>query len=165
GEAGGEPEWDMSHFATDSDGRGRFRFAAVPAGHYTLSAAHRDFVGRLDEIDVSAPVSGVLVRLERTWRVRGRVDFTAVGGPPQNAWLNLEAEDGGDSHGTSIADDGSFEVARIASGTHRVRVWAVRDGRHEPLHGAAPIEVRGDLEDVVVRAVRPEPEPPQQRDG
>lgn len=110
-----------------TDGRGRFRFAQLPAGSYELRA-QRDGFGMVvvPAVDVvaGAEAGPVQVQLRATARVAGRVDVKAL--PRQGPiGLQLHPVGGGDVVRGGGRADGAFELKDVPVGRYRVElgVW------------------------------------------
>ncbi|MCC6672072.1 MAG: hypothetical protein IT458_13500 [Planctomycetes bacterium] len=114
---------------TQTDENGRFEFQRLPVGAYSFSAHGESARGNSGGVTIEAGgIASVEIKVARTFRVRGKVDMTALGGK-RKGWVNLNwtrTESGSrHSQGAGLRDDGTFDMQGLAAGTYEVelRVW------------------------------------------
>jgi protocatechuate 3,4-dioxygenase beta subunit len=151
-----------SNLSEIADADGRFTFDKAPAGTYLLEARAKD-LGRARlagvVVDGGLAVSGVRLELFATRKVRGRIDFTAVGGErPRRLWMQLQAVEGGEGGAvawSSADEEGRFEFEDVLPGRYRIQFFG---GSPQFVHDGELAVGNSDLDGVVVRPVRREPE-------
>lgn len=161
---------------TDADGR--FSFAKVQEGVYTLSLQRwtenaQDYRGELSglRLDAGRPLSDVTLRLEAAVKVSGRVDLSAMTARPKWMWLVFSPADPaapgdrnrsvGESHAVNVDEDGSFSTSELSVGAWWASLHLSGDNINQNMRIADPIVVpSGGLANVLLLPV---PDPDERR--
>ena len=124
-----------THYVEERTGRtdaaGRFAFADLAPGEYTLAPGHQGFAlndGERILIDRSGRTRDIEIVFEATLSMRGQV-VDPSGEPVSNVAVSVFAEmptpPGGGQVFTGL--DGRFEVLGLSRGSYRVIVYPIRD--------------------------------------
>lgn len=158
-----------------TDAQGAFRVEFLPAGRWSLVARARGEVGGraiLPDVEVlpRASVGGLVLRLEATTRVKGRIEWGAIA-HPDDTWTQvtfkaIDAAPGTESFQTftdwTMAKE--FEMRDISPGRYRVTLRSP-ESTADLEHPGEVVVPAGGMEGLVLmpRAVpKPEPQPPKQ---
>lgn len=159
---GSRTDWISRHERSDQNGR--FRFAKLPAGEWTITATKRQ-VGRSTQVKatvaVGASETGLQITLAATHELRGTVDLPAFGEPkPKDVYLWMNDVNGQGLNGWAKAGaDGTFTMSDVADARYRVQINLRRpDDQWEQWHGSDEIELLGrDVEGFRIRPVKEQP--------
>lgn len=134
---GGTTRSGGTHRWVSADASGRYRAENLLPGKYSLRAQHdRAGIGTREDVVLrgGTPQLGVDIRLERTMKLTGRVEFSDRT-EFRYASLNLNGHPEGkpdqNLHAWGRVDeDGTFEVTNAAPGVYDVRAWVQRQGEN-----------------------------------
>ncbi|MBM4061712.1 MAG: hypothetical protein FJ265_11555 [Planctomycetes bacterium] len=151
-----------------TDAQGRFRFAQVAAGTWSLEVrggGEQGGRGKLEGITVAGGIPNDTLRIELTKGlvVKGRIDLAALGGQkPEWCWVGFynEPEDGGAGYGDWAGGagvngaTGEFSTDDLVPGRYRVRLHTNLGEGGQTNYRCDTIDVPpGGLQDVHLRAV------------
>lgn len=153
-----------------TDAEGRFQFAQVPEGTWSLTADRRSgdpARGSVSDLAVRAgvPMTDVRIEMKPTLVVKGRVDFAAFGATkPQWVWIAFyrptdktppgQPGDHVDSAGVDM-NSGNFMTSDLTPGPCRVRIHVAFEDKEGQEYECQDIDVPPTgLTDVVLRPGR-----------
>lgn len=125
----GQPDDARVELLAVVDDAGAFRLDRVPAGTYRLQAMHEGGRGIATDVRVVAGGTNeqVVLRLQKTLKVAGRVDIAALGEPrPQWVWIELQSADGESESSSIDPENGTFAVDGLLPGHYEVEISAFR---------------------------------------
>jgi hypothetical protein len=117
----------------ETDEHGAFELH-VPAGHYTLDAAHDAFAGARETVAVPLAAGqkvATTIHLGKGCVIRGKV-VTADGSPANEGALELRNPRGQFGSSGWINSDGTFRWSRLAAGEVTLRAWPWKSAPSAP---------------------------------
>ncbi|MBI5853188.1 MAG: carboxypeptidase regulatory-like domain-containing protein [Planctomycetes bacterium] len=165
---GNRTDWISRHERSDQNGR--FRFAKLPAGEWTITATKRQ-VGRSTQVKatlaVGAAETGLQITLAATHVLRGTIDLSAFGEPqPKDIYLWMTDVNGQGLSGWAKTEaEGAFTMSDVADARYRVQINLRRpNDQWEQWHGVDEIEMLGrDVEGFRIRPLKEQPEETRRR--
>lgn len=129
-----------------SDDRGRFAFADLPEGAFTLKASPagtKETAPTKVEIDSGEVKSGIVITIPTGARIAGRV-VLETGEGVAGVQVSVDAMEGRDSHvSTKSEADGRFELRGLPDGRYRLNAFPFLPGRTDALAHLLSVDLDG----------------------
>jgi protocatechuate 3,4-dioxygenase beta subunit len=136
-------------------------FENIEEGEYTIETNADGQAGRTKVQVLAGIESTAVLQLQRTFEIRGRIDWGNVQ-RPDNAWVQIQRVDGdgGSQAWEGIREDGTFGVDGITEpGEYRFQVSGRFDGDWKTLENAAgTVMIGGDMPNLVLQPIERQPE-------